>query len=75
VGGATPRNPRDPPSRAGSRARQIESDEMVAKVRANDVPLEYIVFPDEGHGFRKKANQIKGYEAVLEFLDAHVAKE
>jgi dipeptidyl aminopeptidase/acylaminoacyl peptidase len=55
------------------RVLQVESDEMVAAARANDVPVEYVVFPDEGHGFRKKANQITGYEAVLKFLDAHMA--
>mgnify|MGYP003395622409 CR=1 FL=1 len=54
------------------RVLQVESDEMVAAVRANDVPVEYLVFPDEGHGFRKKANQIKGYEAVMQFLNTHM---
>jgi dipeptidyl aminopeptidase/acylaminoacyl peptidase len=33
---------------------------------------EYLVFPDEGHGFTKKANQIAGYTAVLRFLDRHL---
>jgi dipeptidyl aminopeptidase/acylaminoacyl peptidase len=31
--------------------------------------VEYIIFPDEGHGFTKKANQIAGYSAILRFLD------
>jgi len=57
------------------RVLQVESDEMVAAVRANDVPVEYVVFPDEGHGFRKKANQIKGYEAVMQFLNTHMPEE
>lgn len=54
------------------RVLQVESDEMVEAVRANDVPVEYVVFPDEGHGFRKKENQITGYKAVLKFLDEHL---
>jgi dipeptidyl aminopeptidase/acylaminoacyl peptidase len=54
------------------RVLQVESDEMVEAVRANDVPVEYIIFPDEGHGFRKKANQIAGYEAVMRFLNTHL---
>ena len=29
---------------------QVESDELVAKVQGNEVPVEYIVFDDEGHG-------------------------
>ncbi|HEV8199689.1 MAG TPA: prolyl oligopeptidase family serine peptidase, partial [Candidatus Polarisedimenticolia bacterium] len=32
----------------------------------------YLVFDDEGHGFRKKENQNKGYNAILEFLDQHL---
>jgi dipeptidyl aminopeptidase/acylaminoacyl peptidase len=51
---------------------QVESDEIVNAARANGVPVEYIVFPDEGHGFLKKENEIRGYTAVLEFLDTYL---
>jgi len=54
------------------RVLQVESDEMVAAIRANNVPVEYVIFPDEGHGFRKKENQIKGYGQVLTFLDTYL---
>jgi dipeptidyl aminopeptidase/acylaminoacyl peptidase len=54
------------------RVLQIESDEIVAAVRKNNVPVEYIVFPDEGHGFVKRENEIRGYKAVLDFLDTHL---
>ena len=54
------------------RVLQRESDEIVAAVRKNGVPVEYMVFPDEGHGFVKRENQLKGYGAVVEFLDKHV---
>jgi dipeptidyl aminopeptidase/acylaminoacyl peptidase len=54
------------------RVLQVESDEIVAAARANGVPVEYIVFPDEGHGFVKRENERKGYEAVLAFLDTHL---
>ncbi|HEY1090228.1 MAG TPA: prolyl oligopeptidase family serine peptidase, partial [Burkholderiaceae bacterium] len=49
-----------------------ESDEMVAAVKQNGVPVEYVVYPDEGHGFRKKANQIDSNRKMLEFLDKHL---
>ena len=49
-----------------------ESDDIVAAVKKNGVPVEYIVFDDEGHGFTKKKNQIEGYAAVLNFLDKHL---
>jgi dipeptidyl aminopeptidase/acylaminoacyl peptidase len=54
------------------RVLKAESDEIVAAVKRNGVPVEYLVFPDEGHGFTKKKNQVAGYGAVLKFLDAHL---
>jgi dipeptidyl aminopeptidase/acylaminoacyl peptidase len=56
------------------RVLQVESDDIVARVRANHVPVEYVVFPDEGHSIRKKANQIVAYRAIREFLDRHVQR-
>jgi dipeptidyl aminopeptidase/acylaminoacyl peptidase len=54
------------------RVLKVESDEIVDAVRKNNVPVEYVVFDDEGHGFVKKENQIKGYRAVLKFLDTYL---
>lgn len=55
------------------RVLKVESDEMVAAVRSNGVPVEYVIFPDEGHGFRKKENRITAAEAYRTFLDTHLA--
>jgi dipeptidyl aminopeptidase/acylaminoacyl peptidase len=49
-----------------------ESEDIVAKVRSAGTPVDYLVFPDEGHGFRKTANQARAYRAILAFLDRHV---
>jgi dipeptidyl aminopeptidase/acylaminoacyl peptidase len=54
------------------RVLKAESDDIVAAVKKSGVPVEYVVFPDEGHGFTKKKNQIEGYSAVLKFLDQHL---
>ena len=54
------------------RVLQIESDEMVAEAKANNVPVEYIIFPDEGHGFSKKENNIIASKKTLEFLDKYL---
>jgi dipeptidyl aminopeptidase/acylaminoacyl peptidase len=51
---------------------QVESDEMVEAARSNGAEVEYIVFPDEGHGFRKKENRERGYSAIVDFLDQHL---
>ena len=54
------------------RVLQVESDEIVAAVKNNNVPVEYVVFPDEGHGFIKKENEIKGYGDILKFLNKYL---
>lgn len=54
------------------RVLQVESDEMVQNVKDNGVPVEYVLFEDEGHGFRKKENEIEGYGKIKEFLDEYL---
>lgn len=56
------------------RVLKVESDEIVAAVKENDVPVEYVVFEDEGHGFVKKENQIEAYSRILEFLNQYLKK-
>lgn len=57
------------------RVLKIESDEIVEGVRKNGVPVEYVLFEDEGHGFVKKENQIEAYGKILEFLDKYLKGE
>lgn len=57
------------------RVLQVESDEMVAAVRETGGIAEYVLFDDEGHGFSKTANQIEGWNAVLEFTNRHLKGE
>lgn len=54
------------------RVLQIESDEMVEALRENGVPVEYVLFPDEGHGFRSRTNRITASEAYVSFLDQYL---
>ncbi len=54
------------------RVLQVESDEIVEAVRANGVPVEYVVFEDEGHGFRSKQNRITASEAYVRFADQYL---
>lgn len=54
------------------RVLQVESDELVAEVKKNGVPVEYLLFPDEGHGFLKRENRIAASEAYVKFLDAYL---
>ena len=54
------------------RVLKVESDEMVKAVRDNGVFVDYLVFEDEGHGFRKKKNQLRGYKGILDFCDKYL---
>lgn len=56
------------------RVLQVESDEIVSGVKKNGVPVEYVLFEDEGHGFIKKENQIEAYKRILKFLNKHLKK-
>ncbi|WP_114491098.1 S9 family peptidase [Candidatus Ulvibacter alkanivorans] len=57
------------------RVLQVESDEIVSEVKKNGVPVEYVLFEDEGHGFVKKENQIEAYGSILKFLDKYLKGE
>ncbi|HWN99013.1 MAG TPA: S9 family peptidase [Blastocatellia bacterium] len=51
-----------------------ESDEIVEAVKKKGGIVEYLVFDNEGHGFTKKANEIQGYKAMLDFLDKYLRR-
>lgn len=54
------------------RVLPVESEEIVAGVKKNGVPVEYVTYPDEGHGFAKKENQITTSKKTLIFLDKYL---
>lgn len=47
------------------RVKQAESDQIVTAMRAKKIPVTYVLYPDEGHGFAKPNNRI-GFNAVAE---------
>jgi len=57
------------------RVIKVESDEIVEAVKKKGIPVEYIVFDDEGHGFLIKENQIAAYKAILDFLNKYLRGE
>ncbi len=50
------------------RVKQAESDQIASAIRANGQPVEYYVFPDEGHGFQRPENDMAFNAAVERFL-------
>jgi dipeptidyl aminopeptidase/acylaminoacyl peptidase len=51
----------------------VEADQIVENLKRRGVPVEYILFPDEGHGFRKEKNRITSTVKMVEFFVAHLA--
>jgi len=50
----------------------IEAAQIVENLKRRNVPVEYILFPDEGHGFRKEKNRITSTVKMVEFFVAHL---
>jgi len=49
-----------------------EAEQIAEQAAEQGVPVEKLVFDDEGHGISKRENRIEAYTAVVEFLDEHV---
>ena len=47
------------------RVKQAESDQIIAAMKAKNIPVTYVLFPDEGHGFKRPENS-KAFNAVAE---------
>jgi dipeptidyl aminopeptidase/acylaminoacyl peptidase len=50
------------------RVKQAESEQIVAALAEAGIDYEYLLFPDEGHGFAKPENRLKFYAAAERFL-------
>ncbi|MEX0691255.1 MAG: S9 family peptidase [Gemmatimonadales bacterium] len=56
------------------RVKQSESEQIVAAMAARGIPHEYMLFPDEGHGFAKPENRLKFYGVAEQFLAEHLGE-
>ena len=45
-----------------------EAEQVVEELRKRHVPVEYILFPDEGHGFRNEQNRITSVSAIVDWF-------
>jgi dipeptidyl aminopeptidase/acylaminoacyl peptidase len=50
------------------RVKQAEADQMVAAMKTNNIPVTYVLYPDEGHGFQRPANRISFNAMTEQFL-------
>jgi dipeptidyl aminopeptidase/acylaminoacyl peptidase len=54
------------------RVVKAESDQMVERLRSLGREVEYVVFEDEGHGFTRRANQLRAYWLAADFFERHL---
>jgi dipeptidyl aminopeptidase/acylaminoacyl peptidase len=54
------------------RVKQAESDQIVKAMQAKGLPVSYVLFPDEGHGFARPENNLAFYATAEAFLSAHL---
>jgi len=52
----------------------IEAEQIVKTLKERGVPVEYILFPDEGHGWRKVPNRIKSTVEMVRFFSEHLGE-
>ncbi|MBX3695192.1 MAG: S9 family peptidase [Steroidobacteraceae bacterium] len=50
------------------RVKQAESDQIVAAMKAKKLPVTYVLYPDEGHGFARAPNRTSSYAISEGFL-------
>ncbi len=50
----------------------IEAEQVVASLKKRKVPVEYLLFPDEGHGWRKTANRIRSTVTLVDFFNRYL---
>jgi dipeptidyl aminopeptidase/acylaminoacyl peptidase len=46
-----------------------EADQLVSAIRGQNGDVEYLRFPDEGHGIRKLSNRVIAYRRIARFLE------
>ena len=54
------------------RVKQVEADQIVAAMQERKIPVTYVLYPDEGHGFARPANRMSFNAVVEAFLAEHL---
>jgi dipeptidyl aminopeptidase/acylaminoacyl peptidase len=52
---------------------KIEAEQIVESMRKRGRPVEYLLFPNEGHGLSKRENILRAYPAMVQFLNRYLA--
>jgi len=54
------------------RVKQTEADQIVKAMQAKNIPVTYVLYPDEGHGFARPPNRTSFYAVTEAFLAKHL---
>ncbi|MEX0936761.1 MAG: S9 family peptidase [Pirellulales bacterium] len=54
------------------RVKQVESDQIVEAMKEKDIPVTYVLYPDEGHGFVRPPNRMSFWAVTEAFLTEHL---
>ena len=50
----------------------IEAEQVVESLEQRGIPVEYVLFPDEGHGWRKTENRITSDVEIVKWFTRHL---
>jgi dipeptidyl aminopeptidase/acylaminoacyl peptidase len=53
----------------------VEAEQVVASLKGRGVPVAYVLFPDEGHGFRKAPNRVRSASAIVDWFEQHLKEK
>ncbi|MGB5160832.1 MAG: S9 family peptidase [Thermoanaerobaculia bacterium] len=54
------------------RVKQAEADQIVAAMKTKNLPVTYVIYPDEGHGFQRQPNNLSFFAITDVFLASHL---
>ena len=50
----------------------VEAEQVVDNLKKRGIPVEYVLFPDEGHGFRKTPNRIRSTVSIVQWFEKYL---
>lgn len=50
----------------------VEAEQVVRELKERGIPVEFVLFPDEGHGFRKTNNRIRSTVSIVRWFDTYL---
>jgi len=57
------------------RVKQAESDQIVKAMQEKSIPVTYVLYPDEGHGFARPENRLSFFAITEHFLKAYLGAQ